>query len=496
MPAGNIAHAAKETDETKPLVDAKTRASWGYWWRSRATDHFKFAAGYSVRVAFWTMMMAAIPLTFAGGRKMMSQYGFNMAYIVCNFLFIIGPNLGTTVQTSIYGLLGNFWAGLMLYVLNGFFPGGYTGDNDTAFWVGCAASMLYILFFMYLNVNGSVQFFALYGYVGFAMTFLNPTQSNNVSKAFTLDYKGAAVNALILYAIGVFFAILCALLPWPVLARQLMIDQVRKSLTEIDELYRQIIDYYSGTSSNMCIYELMSNAQGVRRRLESAEAAIGASWYECFGFGSHASSRQMMKQYCDTLQNVVSHLDPLIGVVAREGFESAHSQVTGKIRKEFSDVVDKTLNLLKFNFEITIGGTLSPNERAILETDLRELEASVAALNETFHSVCRAVSAEPITLELTGEHYFVYMAGRIAHHAETRSEGLLAKDHPDEGTSIIAAVTGDIKSLVDPAVLTDRSHIMWVFRNTLSLLLCFWLGYFGWGPIGTTLDCTDRKSVV
>merc|ERR1719313_1583550 len=37
-------------------------------------------------------------------------------------------------------------------------------------------------------------------------------------------------------------------------------------------------------------------------------------------------------------------------------------------------------------------------------------------------------------------------------------------------------------NLVDPAVLFEKSHLSWVLRNTLSLVLCFWLGYFGWSP--------------
>lgn len=451
-----------------------------FWWKEQATPQFKFAVTYSGRVASWTVLMSVVPLCVQKGREFFADNGFNVAYIVCNFLFIVGPNVGSTVQTSIYGLFGNFWAGLMLYVLNGFFPGGYTGDNPEAFWIGLICSMIFILSFMCLNVNGSVQFFALYNWIPYGMTYLNPNDQNNVSKAFTLNYKGAAVNAIMLYFLGVFFAILCTLLPWPETARQKAIQQVRSTLEETLDLLRQILQYYSGKSSTMQVYELMNNVQGIRRRVDEANNAISASWYECFGFGSAAKSCVHMKRFVETLQTMVRHLDPLIGVICREGFEGAHVQFFEQIHTELFSCVDNIEKLSTFSLESSIDGVLSANERAVLETDLAKIQSISQALEDKFEKVYRAMSKDQIKLDLTGENYAVYMTLEIANHVKECSQALLAEDQPEE--SIVTALKDNVKGVWDPNVVYSESHIKWVFRNTLSLTLCFWLGYFGWSP--------------
>lgn len=466
--------------ESRPLMKKEKDGGLRFWWNSMATHQYKFAVTYSSRVAAMTVLMSVIPLSFSYGRKVFNEYGFNVAYIVCNFLFTIGPDVGATVQNSIYGLSGNFWASLMLYVLNGFFPGGYTGENDTAFWVGLTCSMLFTLFFMSFNVNANVQFFALYGYIPYAMIFLNPTQEGGVSKAFTLDYKGTAVNALILYAVGAVFAILCAMLPLPVTSRAHMLKQVGDALNETLALYHQILEYYFGSTSNMQIYELISNVKGIRARLDAAKASQVTAWFECFGIGSHAKSRLMMSQIIASIEDILMHIDPLLAVVSREGFENTHLQITNELRAEMLSSVDKAEKLFKFVLQTTSDGNLSPNERAIMEHDVTELETSLELLENKLGRAGSAVSQSLVSTDTTGENYFIHCNKTITSHIIKRANGLLAEDHPRD--SVVWAIVNDVKDVFDPGVILSKDHFNWVFRNTLSLMLCFWLGYFGWSP--------------
>lgn len=388
--------------------------------------------------------------------------------------------MGTTMSNSVQGLIGNLWASGMLIVLHGIFPGGYQGDNPVAFWVGLSGSLLFIFAFMYLNVNANVQFFALYGYVGYAMTFLDPNNSSRVSEAFTLDHQGVAVNAVILFAIGAVLAILCSLLPWPVTARSLMLMKAEAALDLTFSLYRQIVEYYVGSSASMQIVELMSNVKKIRSDLDEASGAIGAAWWGCFGLGSSERSRQCVGQLCESLEKILTHIEPLMAVVSREGFEPRHTQLTSQIRSELLDVVNKTEALFKFAFETTRDGVLAPNEKAICEQDLAELDASVNNLLQKMRLVERQINAQKITRDTTGENYMVTAAKEIAGHASERAKGLIAEDHPR--SSLLGSMKDDIVSVFDTSVLLSRDHLAWVFRNTLSLLLCFGVGYYGWGP--------------
>jgi len=379
--------------EHDPLIKKK-ESGIRFWWTHVATHQYKFAVTYATRVALWTVLISTIPLMFPKGRKFFHEHGFSVAYIVCNFLFTIGPNVGTTMSNSVQGLIGNLWASGMLIVLHGIFPGGYQGDNPVAFWVGLSGSLLFIFAFMYLNVNANVQFFALYGYVGYAMTFLDPNNSSRVSEAFTLDHQGVAVNAVILFAIGAVLAILCSLLPWPVTARSLMLMKAEAALELTFSLYRQIVEYYVGSSASMQIVELMSNVKKIRSDLDEASDAIGAAWWGCFGLGSRERSRQCVGQLVESLEKILTHIEPLMAVVSREGFEPRHTQLTSQIRSELLDVVNKTEALFKFAFETTRDGVLAPNEKAIMENDLAELDASVNNLFQKMRQVERQINAQ------------------------------------------------------------------------------------------------------
>jgi hypothetical protein len=174
------------------------------------------------------------------------------------------------------------------------------------------------------------------------------------------------------------------------------------------------------------------------------------------------------------------YIDPLIPVVSREGFEASHIQLANQVSAELRDLVKQTEDIFKACFHITKDGHVSPEERADLEREIAEVEASIIALAQKMDTARGAVTRDRVSIQTTGENYMVYTATTIAKMATKRARGVLDGDHPAD--SVISAIKGDIQSVFDRSVITSADHLRWVFRNTLSLALCFWLGYIGWGP--------------
>lgn len=110
-----------------------------------ATDQFRLSFGTAFQVAAWTTFFSAA--TLVAKRRNLSDVGFNMSTILCNMLFTVGCDLGSTISNFFYGIIGSLWAWFAFWLFLGIFPGGYTGNNDHVFWVGALYIAMYTLIF-------------------------------------------------------------------------------------------------------------------------------------------------------------------------------------------------------------------------------------------------------------------------------------------------------------------------------------------------------------
>jgi len=437
------------------------------WWKTKTTGSFRFAVKYSTRIAVWIVLFSVPPLALPTGRKLFQEHGIDMATVVCNTLFIIGPDLGSTVYNGLVGSIGNFCASMTIHVLHVCYPGGYVGDNHTAWYLGVIVTMTYLSVYILLNVDDTVRFFALYSYCGQAMQFLNPSFARSPPKAFWL---GTAINPLMLYLAGFLIALVCATLPSPYRALAKLRAHVEHNGEDTMRLLRRLVQFYAGGSLSMEVHELTSDVHTLNIELGCARKYMDFAWYECFGYGTSGKTLLTMASGLDAINNVLNQIAPLIAITTREPFNDEHKKHMRVLEGPLLACVDKIEQLSKACIQCTVSGLFSEGA----EQRIRGLIAEVAAATGEAHRSLGTFGT--LSLDHTGKHHFVYTMSAVAQtlieHAE---EVILHKDESGKKPTS-AGTTEYLRQLLDP------EHLRWALCNGLSLVTCFWMGYFGWGP--------------
>eukprot|EP00438_Fugacium_kawagutii_P006495 Skav236810 [mRNA] locus=scaffold80:84417:96749:+ [translate_table: standard] len=186
-------HAAKIQSAAGPKRDgARVRKGLAFKKQLTMQDGFALSQKAALQVACWTTFYSAIAMYFH--RSTMESWGLPMASILCNMLFTVGNDLGSTLAGMFYGIIGSFWALLTNWLFLGFFPGGYRGEplvqpdekpqptsgNQKAsiFWIGLAVIWIYTFLFIALKVPETMRFWALISFTGgYAMNLLNPADN-------------------------------------------------------------------------------------------------------------------------------------------------------------------------------------------------------------------------------------------------------------------------------------------------------------------------------
>lgn len=482
------------------------------WWSHRMTARFKFAMQYSTRVTAWVALGAVVPLCFPRGHRFLADHSVNIACVVCNVLFTIGPNVGATVQNIINGFVGICSAGLALYAQNCCFPAGYTGHDVAPFWVGTTCSMLFVTAFMILDVKQTMRFYALWSYVYFAMAFLDPRRGTE-AKTLQLDLH------LFLFLSGAGLSISCSLLPFPVTALGTLRGSVSDLGKEVMVLKRDLLRYYCGSAPTMDVYELKSKIQAIGAALQCTEGAIGAAWYECFGLGSAGVSCRLVGQLVQMIRDILLALDPLVEVGGRGRFDEGHRRILDALRQPLFSAADKIEALTEACTRATMGwdcaevsghswhglqgvGQGSRREDIDVQRKVAELRAAVADVS----IAAGLTSSRMVLAETTGIQHFVYTTRVIACLVIERADALFSsKAESLPACSLLSrnlSLTGSWGAAsastsestvrrVATCLHLDKDHLRWAIRNGLSLLLCFWIGFFGWGP-----GCRDRSKLI
>lgn len=463
-------------DQDEPAMN--TEEMMGRWFRKRASVKFRRALFQSFQTAFWVVICAIVPLAIPKGRALFSQYGFNVAYIVCNFLFTVGPNFGATLDNSVQAVLGNFYAFLYLWVMNGLFPGGYAGENHTAFWVGLVAGGAIILVSLILNINETLRFFTLYNLVLYQMAFMDPGDTGGVSAGFSFDFYGRGVSAMMLAFLGAVVAVLNTLFPFHYTAQESLRDGVKSSGAKVSMLLRNLMEYYSGTEQTMDIYGLIGAVPGIKAQINSHATNAGYAWYECNFLTSHFQHKKQIERarlmaISDLQHEVVKHVIPLLDVALREEFEESHKSLMsvsgGDLAKSLWIAIDRTLDLQDLLIQASNAGVLGREPQQTMEDHIGEVEWAFSEVdkNQLGHR------GKQYFAESTGECCFVLNLRSIAVLTVKQARDVLEGEHKAEPMNLKAWAKTFIANI-------DAEHLTWAGRQLLSLFLCMTLGYFGY----------------
>merc|ERR1719478_1848436 len=106
------------------------------------------------------------------------------------------------------------------------------------------------------------------------MGFLNPTDQS-FSAAWSLSFKGTAVNAFMLVVFGAVLAVLTSLLPYPITAVRQMKESATTMRKTLKQLKADLVNYYAGDKETMEIELLQAQVGTIKDKIADTRTAIG-----------------------------------------------------------------------------------------------------------------------------------------------------------------------------------------------------------------------------
>jgi len=456
-------------------------------------------AGNAVRVAVWVAAMSTFAMVY--DRSDLTAAGFDASTIIAyGVLFQIGPNFGTTISNCAFGLIGTMLAAFCFWVLYGFMPGGYhhcppggngtltlttcpdgslygggIQDNVDAWWIGTIVVSVVTLAAMFLNVNGSLRFFFLYNLMTWAMRFLNPyAGTEGISINFEIEFKGSAINCVILYALAACISILIVALPYPLGPKKALCmsqDKLKEAVEKFFEMNDDLFEYYHGNVDNMIILDIRRQLVDVKELMTEAGSFVSAAWYESCGWSSRYATT---KKVIELMNQIITLIGPMFDIAHKEDFAESHVTMMAALEDRLQDVIKNLRDLVYRVQDGALDGTFDNKEKAGINEDIAELtkmrhELTKIAITAT-DQVC---PGQTVSRETAGELAMCYVAGLTAREVCTQSATLIDMG----GATACAEYKAAMKDVFAPASI--KTNAKWAARVTLQLFICFVLGYKG-----------------
>lgn len=433
-----------------------------------ATDQFRLSFGTAFQVAAWTTLFSAV--TLMAKRRNLSNMGFSMSTILCNMLFTVGSDLGSTICNFFYGIIGSLWAWFAFWLFLGIFPGGYTGNNDHAFWVGALYIAMYTLVFLIVNVNENIRFWALMNFTGgYAMDILNPnTNTEAYSTNFRLDYTAKAENGLILFVVGAVLAMLIFVFPC-LTSLDKSHRRVSDVLSGLTDLQRRALNYYAGTSQTLEVENLADDFVVLKSQLSDAETHGANSWYESLG---KSNRRALSGKLAKMMHDVMDCYHGIFPVIATEDFAESHYIMMRSIRQPLEKTMRCVHTIMGQMLSAADDGILDDEERAEMQQCMSELPLLVQDVQNKVQEASCQFGRLPLNRTVLGEHAFAYTTCAMAQTVLDHAQDFFNDPEQD---SWLDMWTDAVRKLFT----ITRSDCGWATGASIAIFLNFAIGYVG-----------------
>mmetsp|Transcript_112388 Transcript_112388/g.157558 ORF Transcript_112388/g.157558 Transcript_112388/m.157558 type:complete len:843 (+) Transcript_112388:22-2550(+) len=433
-----------------------------------ARDGFVVSHKTALQVACWVTIWAAVAVYYR--RSTLTEMGLSASSILCNVLFQVGSDMGSTVKNIYYGLIGQLIAWFVYWVFMGFFPQGYDGENTSVLYAALVVISLYTFGLIFVKIDETVRFWALISFTGgFAMNMVKPGVENEHSTGgFKLDYRGTAENGIVLFIVAGVLSTLIFALP-PILSLDRGQKRVVIVLKKLKQNIQELNTYYARDTAGLDIVSIKENFALLTKELEEAEAYGQASWYESLG----SSSRLLLTTKLTSLiRDLIETARPLFNIVAEEDFGPSHSAMMKHIKTPMTNVVDSTIRMVEMLIDACEDGSVSKDEKAKLKAEVEKMPGLVEALQQKVKAAQGGVGNKKIQEEVLGEHYVVLTICYLAQMVQDQSKFFIEYKGREGwmqcGNPLVGLFT------------YDKGDLRWAATATLCLLVNFFIGYHGW----------------
>lgn len=404
---------------------------------------------------------------------------YNSASVVY-FVFTLYKTTGQTIYFGCGGLTGTVIAVLNIWLMMGFFPGGYqpgTENADFVFWAGNVWGAIFVFCMLYLNWDGNTRVFSLTTFVWYWMAFLNYHTPTGFAHNFKVKLNGRAMSELAVATSGIVIAIVASFIPWPLLATKKMDATGRSLIIKLHSVWSEFIEYYSGEDKNPYTQNILKkNLEGLQADAGSLSPFITSAWYECLGLGKWQEKRMMFKVLDAYLSQCFNRLSCVLSGCMEEEFDDTHDELMKRVREEMSEVIDRVGDLLSHCHDNIMNCGFNRSGREKAATMKKDLEDSVDKLTKKFLAAAKEMNLYKVTDSVSGEFL---VASNLCCWARITCSFCdeLMDEMPEETGSWRDGV--GLMGAFAPSINNTPENLNYVLRGWISVMVAFYIGFNG-----------------
>jgi len=404
---------------------------------------------------------------------------YNSASVVY-FVFTLYKTTGQTIYFACGGLTGTIIAVLNIWLMMGFFPGGYqpgTPNADFTFWAGNVWGACFVFCMMYLNWDGNTRVFSLTTYVWYWMAFLNYHTPTGFAHNFKIKLNGRAMSEMAVATSGCVIAIIASFFPWPLLATKKMDHTGKFLIRKLHTTWGEFVEYYTGDDKNPYTQNILGkNLKGLQDEAGTLSPYIDASWYECFGLGKWQEKRMMFKCVDRYLGECFNRLSCVLSGCLAEDFDDVHDALMKRVRDDMSDVIDRIGDLLSHCEDNIMNCGFNRSGRESAAVMIEDLNKSVDKLTKNFLAAAKEMNLYKVTDQVSGE--FLVGSNLCCWARVTCNFAAELMDEMPEETGSWRDGVG-LMGAFAPSINNTPDNLNYVLRGWVSVMVAFYIGFNG-----------------
>jgi len=397
-----------------------------------------------------------------------------------NFVFSFYPTVGETVAAAFASFLGTFLAACGIWMLMIMKPGGITATSSVLeICMGSIGGSSFVVGVLLLNCNMNTKIFALVYFTFYWMTFLSPRHS--------YDPYRLTVVVLTLAGYGCILAIVTSLLPYPRMALHKAREAAQDAGASLGKAWEDATDFCcSSTQQAYDLDRLLKDMKDLQDLCASLKKHTENSRMECFGIGRSQAVRLMLHRVGASLKKNSESFRALLICCSSTKRRINHHPFILTLTNDLHGVRQRSADLMSRLIQFACDGYMNECEKESIKQDATTLSSDVQILTKKFHALKQKTNRYGVDELSLQEHVCCYSICAAAGNACELADDMVA------GSSGLQECSPDqvwhMWEFANMRVIAEKENLNFVFRNSLSILLAFFIGYFGFGRMVTQGD--------
>jgi hypothetical protein len=402
-------------------------------------------------------------------------------------IYTVYQNSGQTVMLAWQGFVGTLLAIINITALTRIWP---QGANDPGYiplvaWVDCI-SVIFILLISKCETN-TIKF-GLTWHVFFMMSYMDPQTGLRTGDLPTgipgVEWDSAATAVLFTTAVGAALAVLSTLLPYPMLNVTRIDDDAQNVINAIENIWADSIAYFGGGSPSAKRHQIEAKIMQVSGTIRKNEGDLEASWWETMDLFRYKNKRALYKALDVEFEKINQVLYAMKGCILEAQFEQDHRDfMDRKMTMAAADLKHEAMEMLHDSAHFCEDGVIDDHEREQLLQGVARIKHCQVALLLTFEEKLAAIGGNAAHADTAFGNciIFIYSLSVFAWRISEFAEKHLADKATRKRESCFRYLCGPLVTAW--SCLGVAEHRNFAIRNTVSISLCYLLGFYLHGSV-------------